>query len=408
MTVSIRPIDPVSRPYFAGEVSGVDVTQPLSHADAAAISAGMDHYGVLVFHDQHFTDETQLAFSRNFGALEQATGDIAQGSERRLSMDVNDISNLDKNNQLLARDDRRRLFGLGNRLWHSDSSFKTVSAKYSLLSARRIPSAGGNTEFADMRAAYDALDDDTKAECENLICEHSQLYSRSVLGFTAFTDDERRKFAPVQQRLVRRHPVTGRKSLFLASHAGAILGWPVPEARAFLRDLTEHATQRQFVYAHVWRQWDLVMWDNRVDDASRASVQQRRGARHASHHGGVRIVHDGTGGMIKVVGLLTRKPEITHEQFVKHWLEIHGPLAHAVPGIRRYVQSHIVGTRTRPDIPETDVDVDGIAELWYDDQAALARAGASPEMKRLTDDGALFIGRIKTYIIEEKQIIPKS
>ncbi|HET7880792.1 MAG TPA: TauD/TfdA family dioxygenase [Acetobacteraceae bacterium] len=264
MTVSIRAIDPVSRPFFAGEVSGVDITGPLSPSEVAVISAGMDKYGVLVFHDQCFDDDTQLAFSRNFGALEQATGDIAQGHERRLSMDVNDISNLDKDNQLLARDDRRRLFGLGNRLWHSDSSFKAVPAKYSLLSARRIPSAGGNTEFADMRAAYDALDDDTKAECENLICEHSQLFSRAILGFADFTDDEKRKFAPVRQRLVRRHPVTGRKSLFLASHAGAILGWPVPEARAFLRDLTEHATQRQFVYAHVWKQSDLVMWDNRV------------------------------------------------------------------------------------------------------------------------------------------------
>jgi alpha-ketoglutarate-dependent 2,4-dichlorophenoxyacetate dioxygenase len=264
MTLSIRAIDPASRPFFAGEVSGVDITQPLSHADAAAISAGMDQYGVLVFHDQRFTDETQLAFSRNFGALEQATGDIAQGHERRLSMDVNDISNLDKDNQVLARDDRRRLFGLGNRLWHSDSSFKAVPAKYSLLSARRIPSTGGNTEFADMRAAYDALDEETRAECENLICEHSQLFSRSILGFADFTDNERRRFAPVRQRLVRRHPVTGRKSLFLASHAGAILGWPIPEARAFLRDLTEHATQRQFVYSHVWRQWDLVIWDNRV------------------------------------------------------------------------------------------------------------------------------------------------
>ena len=264
MTLTVRAIDSVSRPCFAGEVSGIDITRPLSHAEVAAISKGMDQYGVLVFHQQRFTDETQLAFSRNFGELEQATGDIAQGHERRLSMDVNDISNLDKNNQLLARDDRRRLFGLGNRLWHSDSSFKAVSAKYSLLSARRIPSAGGNTEFADMRAAYEALDDETKALCEDMVCEHSQLYSRAVLGFTEFTDDERRKFAPVQQRLVRQHPVTGRKSLFLASHAGAILGWPIPEARAFLRDLTEHATQRQFVYAHVWRQWDLVMWDNRV------------------------------------------------------------------------------------------------------------------------------------------------
>jgi alpha-ketoglutarate-dependent 2,4-dichlorophenoxyacetate dioxygenase len=264
MTLSIRPIDPVSRPFFAGEVSGIDIAQPLTANQAQAIAAGTDEYGVLVFHGQHLTDDTQLAFSRNFGELEQASGDITWGKERRLADHVNDISNLDLKGQVLARDDRRRLFSLGNRLWHSDSSFKAVPAKYSLLSARVIPSAGGNTEFADMRAAYDALDDETKAECENLVCEHSQLYSRAILGFTEFTEDERRRFAPVQQRLVRRHPVTGRKSLFLASHAGAILGWPVPEARAFLRDLTEHATQRRFVYAHEWRQWDLVMWDNRV------------------------------------------------------------------------------------------------------------------------------------------------
>lgn len=265
MSLSIRPIDPVSRPFFAGEVSGIDITRPLTASEAAAIEAGMDQYGVLVFHDQRFTDEAQLAFSRNFGDLEEASGDLNWGKARRIESPlVNDISNLTNDNQVMARDDRRRLFSLGNRLWHSDSSFKAVPAKYSLLSARTIPSAGGNTEFADMRAAYDALDDETKAECENLICEHSQLYSRALLGFADFTDEDRRRFAPVQQRLVRRHPSTGRKSLFLASHAGAILGWPVPEARAFLRDLNEHATQRKFVYAHVWRQWDLVIWDNRA------------------------------------------------------------------------------------------------------------------------------------------------
>jgi alpha-ketoglutarate-dependent 2,4-dichlorophenoxyacetate dioxygenase len=264
MGIAIRAIDPVALAFFAAEVSGVDLSQDLSREEVAAISAGMDQYGVLVFHDQRLDDARQLAFSRNFGALEQATGDIAQGAERRLSMDVNDISNLDRNNRILARDDRRRLFGLGNRLWHSDSSFKAVPAKYSLLSARMIPGSGGNTEFADMRAAYDTLDDETRAMCEGLVCEHSQLFSRSTLGFTDFTDDERRRFAPVLQRLVRRHPVTGRRSLFLASHAGAVVGWPVPEARAFLRELTEHATQRKFVYAHAWQQWDLVMWDNRV------------------------------------------------------------------------------------------------------------------------------------------------
>ncbi len=264
MTIDIRPIDPVSRSFFAGEVSGIDLARRLSDTEVAAIHAGMDRFGVLVFHDQHLTDDQQLAFSRQLGPLETATGDIAAPEERRLSMDVNDISNLDKHGKVVARDDRRRLFGLGNQLWHSDSSFKAVPAKYSLLSARQIPAAGGNTEFADMRAAYDALDEAAKREVHDLVCLHSQIYSRGMLGFEDFTDAERQKWAPVRQRLVRRHPTTGRLSLYLASHAGAIEGWPVPEARAFLRDLTEHATQRQFVYAHVWKPFDLVMWDNRV------------------------------------------------------------------------------------------------------------------------------------------------
>jgi alpha-ketoglutarate-dependent 2,4-dichlorophenoxyacetate dioxygenase len=265
MTIEIQPVDPVSRPFFAGEVSGIDITKPLTPDQASAIEVGMDQYGVLVFHGQRFDDETQLAFSRNFGRLEEASGDLDWGKARRIESGlVNDISNLDNDNQVLARDNRRRLFSLGNRLWHSDSSFKEVPAKFSLLSARLIPSAGGNTEFADMRAAYDTLDDETKVQIEDLVCEHSQLYSRSILGFTDFTDEDRIRFRPVLQRLVRRHPSTGRKSLYLASHAGTIVGWPVPEARALLRDLIEHATQRSFVYAHEWKQWDLVMWDNRA------------------------------------------------------------------------------------------------------------------------------------------------
>ncbi len=265
MTLSIQPIDPVARPFFAGEVSGIDITRPLTPEQASVIEKGMDQYGVLVFHDQHFDDATQLAFSRNFGDLEEASGDLNWGKPRRIESGlINDISNLDNDNQVLARDSRRRLFSLGNRLWPSDSSFKAVPAKFSLLSARLIPSAGGNTEFADMRAAYDTLDDATKAEIEDLVCEHSQMYSRSLIGFSDFTDEDRVRFKPVLQRLVRRHPSTGRKSLYLASHAGAIVGWPVPEARALLRDLIEHATQRAFVYAHQWKQWDLVMWDNRA------------------------------------------------------------------------------------------------------------------------------------------------
>ena len=251
-------------PCFAAEVEGVDMRKPLSLDEVAAIHAGMDTYAVLVFHGQHINDEQQLAFSRSLGEIEHSIGaSLRAPDEYRLPTTFADVSNLDKNNQPYARDDRRRLFAIGNRLWHSDSSFKVVPAKYSLLHARSIPSKGGNTEFADMRAAYDALDAETKAEVEDLVCEHSQIFSRQQIGFFDLTDEERARFKPVRQRLVRTHPVTGRKSLYLASHAGAILGWPVPEARCFLRDLIEHATQREFVYSHTWRVGDLVMWDNR-------------------------------------------------------------------------------------------------------------------------------------------------
>ncbi|PYM96650.1 MAG: 2,4-dichlorophenoxyacetate dioxygenase [Candidatus Rokuibacteriota bacterium] len=260
MPVTTRQIGPC----FAAEVGGIDLTRPLSSADVKAVHAGMDEYAVLVFHDQKLADEQQLAFSRGLGELEHAVGtSLRAPDEYRLPTTFADVSNLDKDNNVFARDDRRRLFAIGNRLWHSDSSFKVVPAKYSILHARAIPSKGGNTEFADMRAAYDALDAETKAEIEDLICEHSQIFSRQQLGFFDFTEEERARFKPVRQRLVRTHPSTGRKSLYLASHAGGIIGWPVPEARAFLRDLTEHATQRQFVYAHTWRVGDLVMWDNR-------------------------------------------------------------------------------------------------------------------------------------------------
>ena len=260
MGLTITQITPV----FAGEVSGVDITQKLSHDDVAAIEAGMDRHAVLVFRDQHLTDDAQRAFTRNFGALESSPGGhIATAAQRRLPLDMQDASNLDKDQKPFARDDRRRMFNLGNRLWHSDSSYRAVPAKYSLLSGRIVVDHGGHTEFADMRAAFDALDDATTAEIEDLVCEHSLIFSRGSLGFTELTPDEQAMFRPVRQRLVRTHPVTGRKSLFLSSHGGTIVGWPVPEARAFLRDLIEHATQPQFIYSHKWRQWDLVMWDNR-------------------------------------------------------------------------------------------------------------------------------------------------
>ena len=258
MAIAIRQVGPC----FAGEVDGFDLAKPLSPEDAAAIHAGMDRYAVLVFHGRPVTLEQQMAFTLALGPIEQAIGTGLRENER-IPTTFADVSNLDKDDRVFARDHRTRLFALGNRLWHSDSSFKPTPAKYSLLHAHRIPSRGGNTEFADMRAGWDSLDPETQAQCEGLICEHSQIYSRQILGFTDFTDDERRRFAPVRQVLVRTHPVTGRKSLYLSSHAGGIIGWPVPEARAFLRDLVEHATQRQFVYSHQWRVGDLVMWDNR-------------------------------------------------------------------------------------------------------------------------------------------------
>jgi alpha-ketoglutarate-dependent 2,4-dichlorophenoxyacetate dioxygenase len=249
-------------PCFAAEVEGFDLTRPLTPADAKDVHAAMDEHAVLVFHGRPITQEQQMAFTLSLGEIEQAVG-TGLRETYRLPTTFADVSNIDANDQVFARDSRTRLFALGNRLWHSDSSFKVVPAKYSILHSHSIPSKGGNTEFADMRTAYEALDEDTKREIEDLICEHSQIYSRQQLGFTDFTDDERARFAPVRQRLVRTHPSTGRKSLFLASHAGGIVGWPVPEARAFLRDLVEHATQRQFVYSHRWQVGDLVMWDNR-------------------------------------------------------------------------------------------------------------------------------------------------
>ena len=260
MAITIHPVHPT----FAGEVSGVDLRAPMSREEVAAIEAGMDRYAVLVFRDQRISDDEQMAFTKNFGRIEHAQGgNITKDDEYRLQDGMIDVSNLDKRGQPLDRNDRRRMFNLGNRLWHSDSSYRAVPAKYSLLSARTVAAHGGNTEFADMRAAYDALDEETRATIADLICEHSLMYSRGSMGFTEFTDAERAMFRPVRQSLVRTHPVTGRKSLFLASHIGAIVGWPVPEARDLIRDLIEHATQREFVYIHVWRQYDLVIWDNR-------------------------------------------------------------------------------------------------------------------------------------------------
>ncbi len=261
MSIAFTPLQPV----FAAECTGVDISRPLTPEQAQAIDAGMDRYAVLVFRrDTPLTTEQQIAFTRNFGDLEAPYRQIQAAEGVRLAnAALSDISNLAPDGSILARDDRKRLFGLGNQLWHSDSSYKVIPSRYSLLSAHMIPPEGGDTQFADMRIAYDMLDAKTKARIDDLICEHSRIFSKGALGF-AFTEQEMRDFAPVRQRLVRTHPKTGRKSLFLSSHAGRIVGWPVPEAQMLLRELTEHATQREFVYTHTWRVGDLVVWDNRA------------------------------------------------------------------------------------------------------------------------------------------------
>jgi alpha-ketoglutarate-dependent 2,4-dichlorophenoxyacetate dioxygenase len=260
MSIQIRPLGQ----HIGAEVEGIDLREPLSPADAEDIHAGMDRYAVLAFHNQPLTNEQHMVFTLALGPIENAARNtLREASDYRLPTNFADVSNLDGNDKPFARDNRKRLFAIGNRLWHSDSSFKTVPAKYSLLRAVCVPSKGGNTEFAHMGAAYEALDDETKSLIEPLVCEHSQMFSRDLIGFRDFSPEERERFKPVRQCLVRTLARTGRKSVYLSSHAGTIIGWPLPEARLLLRDLIEHATQRQFVYSHQWRVHDLVIWDNR-------------------------------------------------------------------------------------------------------------------------------------------------
>ena len=259
MSLTVNPITP----DFAAGIGGVDLREPLDPDTVNAISAAINEAGVLVFHEQFITDEQQQAFSRSFGDLETTVRAYRKDFVPRLDVHMADISNLDESNRLLPKSDRRRLNALGNRLWHSDSSFKRIPARFSLLSARVVPGEGGETQFADMRAAWDTLPAAMQHRVESMICEHTQLFSRAKIGFTDWAPEEIEKMAPVPQVLVRTHPGSGRRSLFLSSHAGRVRGMEEPEARLLLMDLIEHATQPRFVYTHRWRAGDLVMWDNR-------------------------------------------------------------------------------------------------------------------------------------------------
>src|SRR5262245_26999881 len=260
MTITVVPVTP----SFAAEVGDIDLSRPLDGDDVTAVKEAFAKYAVLIFPDQHLSQDQHLDFARYFGPLETTIG-VYRTSDAplRLRKELSDVSNLNHENEVWSKDSRVRMFQLGNRLWHTDSSFKRRPAYASLLYARSIPPFGGHTEFADERAAYDALPDEMKRRLATLVAEHSIFNSRARLAFTNFSDEERQQMPPVPQVLVRTIPETGRKSLYLASHAGRILGMPEHEGRALIDELIAHATQRQFVYTHRWRVNDLVMWDDR-------------------------------------------------------------------------------------------------------------------------------------------------
>src|SRR5437763_1855439 len=263
MALQITPL----HPHIGATVSGFDVSRPIDDATVAGLWQAIDRHAVLVIRDQQVTDEELRSFAARFRELEIGRS-AARGGRRRLQFpEIGDISNLDEDNRLRARDDQRRLDSLGNRLWHTDASYMPVPVVLGMLFAVAVPPASpfgaGEIEFADMRAAYDALSDEQRAVVDPLIAEHDVFWSRAQIGFTEFPPGEREKYPPSRQRLVRRHPGSGRKCLYLSAHASHIVGWPVPEGRLLLRDLSDFATQPQFVYSHQWRVGDLVIWDNR-------------------------------------------------------------------------------------------------------------------------------------------------
>lgn len=252
-------------PTFFAEIGGIDLKQPITADQFAEIEAAFNAHAILLFRDQFVSDDQQVAFGEWFGPVFTATKySWKEEQKKRLGDKMADISNLDADGKLLPEDDPRRGHQRGNRLWHTDNTFKHVPSRCSLLAAHVIPAKGGNTQFADMRAAYDALPDAKKAEIDGLIAEHCITHSRDRMGFREFTNEARAELPPVNQVLVRTNEATGRKALYIASHAGRILGWPDDKGRALIDELIAHATQPQFVHEHEWREGDLIVWDNRA------------------------------------------------------------------------------------------------------------------------------------------------
>lgn len=255
-------IDPVT-PHFVAEVGDVDLSQPLSEPDWDAIQKAFWKYAVLVFPDQRLSIEEHLLFARRFGPLQTSIEEYRPGAQLRVPPEIADVSNLTAGNEIWDKDSPRRLHEMGNRLWHTDSSFRPVPAMISVLYARSIPPVGGRTEFADLRAAYDDLSECRKLELDGLIAEHCIRYSRARIGFADFSPEEIKAMPPVPQAIIRRIPQTGRKTLYLASHAGRVFGLPDKDGKAMIDELIADATRPEFVYIHRYRVNDLVMWDDR-------------------------------------------------------------------------------------------------------------------------------------------------
>ncbi len=259
MGITVYPITP----EFAAEIGDVDLAEPLAAADVADIKTAFWKYSVLIFPQQTLTTEQQLAFSEHFGPIEKERTLDPKATPTRYTGAFADISNLTAEGKIWGESSRQRMYKAGNRLWHTDSSFKRLPSICSLLYSEKIAPIGGHTEFADQRAAYDALPESMKKKLDGLVAEHWIATSRQRSGFSEFTEEEQKRLPPVPQMLVRTLPENGRKSLFVASHAGRIWGMPDAEGRALIDELITHVIQRQFVYTHRWRPHELIMWDNR-------------------------------------------------------------------------------------------------------------------------------------------------
>jgi alpha-ketoglutarate-dependent 2,4-dichlorophenoxyacetate dioxygenase len=280
MSLQLKPLHRV----FVAEASGLDLTQPLADADVRAINAAMNEYAVLVWRGQPLTAQQQVDFAKSFGPLDIGLKRVFKRPERLPDERLIDISNVDAQGNVAKRDSQKNLSNFANQLWHSDSSFMKPRAAYSMLHCVIKPSWGGNTEFADLRHAYDTLDERTRADIQGLEAEHYALHTRLLLGDEAYTDDQKQEIPPATWPLADTHPGSGRKVLFVGVHARRILGWPTAEGRMFLHDLLEHATQRERVYVHEWAPGDLVIWDNRstLHRGRRYDVSERRELRRTT------------------------------------------------------------------------------------------------------------------------------